>query len=732
MPDQTDQELRRELLQRQLLPLGRATTIKDNRSVVDRLLDALIGEEASIEQEPVLGSRTLGKVLTGLDQLTYGHLKPEEGWSLGMAGDTRKGVEAIGTGIKGLYSRLTRAAQELPPKAHANRILSQLANRASQEEIQYSGIDKLLEAMGDKPVAKGEVLRHLEQNPLTVQTKTLGEPAIKGKPRRIVNTRDLPDIPYYNDRPLHEVSPFAVIEDDAVPVSFHQNRENALESLAEFPRSPDLITAPTKYSNYTLPGGENYRETLIKLPASQAAAQEAGDIQAIRDAGGRAYRAKPVENFQSPHWDDPNVLVHTRHNERTLPGPRPDIPFPEKQPTWKDLEAQGWQAEIDTDPISGHTVVIRDPSGSFMGSRGRSFNFTPEEYLHEFAIERAINNYNDAINAPTGPRGRFIEEIQSDWHQQGKASGYRTPEVLARQHEVAQRAEKAATEFNQFIQDYAQERGLSTADPTETYLDIQRNLMASNTTTPEGMAWWNRSQRYHQLDNVLKAANEEYEAIRPHLNIPDAPFKDAWPDLALKQQIMDVAERPDLDWLGFTASPTQINRYDLSRHVSRIDYTPDRGVLVAYDPSGRAVIEQADVTPEKLADYIGVDAASRLMQTQPARHLGYAQTPVYTLAGEDLQIGGEGMRQFYDQLLPARLEKILKPFGGRVEQGQVDALPSGAVRQHNPQLEEAPAWIARLTPEMKERIKREGLPLIMLLAMLSQSGATTTENPDAK
>ena len=48
---------------------------------------------------------------------------------------------------------------------------------------------------------------------------------------------------------------------------------------------------PTKFGNYTLGGGENYRELLITIPK------------------------KP--GFQSYHWTEPNVLAHIRFNERT-------------------------------------------------------------------------------------------------------------------------------------------------------------------------------------------------------------------------------------------------------------------------------------------------------------------------------------------------------------------------------------------------------------------------------
>ena len=62
----------------------------------------------------------------------------------------------------------------------------------------------------------------------------------------------------------------------------------------------------------------------------------------------------------------------------------------------------------------------------------------------------------------------------------------------------------------------------------------------------------------------------------------------------------------------------------------------------------------------------------------------------------------EGMVEFYDRLLPKRLEKIVKPFGGTVEQV---SLVTGQRDQ----------WIVRLTPEMKAKIK-QGLPLLALPA----------------
>lgn len=55
---------------------------------------------------------------------------------------------------------------------------------------------------------------------------------------------------------------------------------------------------PTKFSNWEIPGGENYRELLLTLPV-----EEIGDLATSVD-------------FKSSHWSEPNVMAHVRFNER--------------------------------------------------------------------------------------------------------------------------------------------------------------------------------------------------------------------------------------------------------------------------------------------------------------------------------------------------------------------------------------------------------------------------------
>lgn len=90
---------------------------------------------------------------------------------------------------------------------------------------------------------------------------------------------------------------------------------------------------PTKYSQYTLPGGENYREILIQAPSKNnpTKAKEIKDKAfADYDAGKISLeeRNKKLDelgsitgnNYQSSHWSEPNVISHIRMNERTVDG----------------------------------------------------------------------------------------------------------------------------------------------------------------------------------------------------------------------------------------------------------------------------------------------------------------------------------------------------------------------------------------------------------------------------
>ncbi len=637
------------------------------------------------------------------------------------------GIDGVETGIKGLYSRVSRAAQGLPETFHPNRALSAIGNAASQEEMDYRGLSQFLAGKGDQPTTRAEVLQHLSENPPPqVNMRTLG------------NTGGWTQEHSARLDQLEHMITRTPAQEDAFQSLI--NQENAVSE-------PGGQPSITKYSSYTLPGGQNYRENLLTLPSADAHTKaealrrggftvatepdpETGvvthwvnDPSGQRAGGyefGQSTQADPdralaahaefmndadfrnfdptwnQQAFHSSHWDDPNVLVHSRTNERTLAAPPPNVPFPTEQPSWPALEQQGYRAEIDADPYSGNQVRVYGPDGNIAYSRGRS-QMPAEDMLHEFAVDQGVGQYNQARSTPTGPPGRFIEEVQSDWHQQGAESGYQDPAYQTKLDEARSKLGQAQSALDQNKARLMDQYGYIPDDidgPPEER-DLHNALYTS---------------RINAEDELSSLESWGSSAKR----VPDAPFKTSWPDLALKQQVLDVAQRPDLEWLGHTVGQTQADRYDLSQHVSQITYDPGTGTLQAHDNAGNRVIHERGVTPQKLQEFIGKDATTRIMQA-----------PDHILAGEDLQVGGEGMKQFYDRTLPNKLQKIVGPFGGKVEQGQVSGGTSAPLAHspgHQPSYgpQTTPAWISRLTPEMKAEILKKGLPLMMLMGLTQQ------------
>jgi hypothetical protein len=104
---------------------------------------------------------------------------------------------------------------------------------------------------------------------------------------------------------------------------------------------------------------------------------------------------------------------------------------------------------------------------------------------------------------------------------------------------------------------------------------------------------------------------------------------------------------------------------------------------------------------------VGQEVADRLLNAQMVNEAPSSRSgvePHKKLSGIDLQIGGEGMKGFYDKMLPDYLNTYGKPYGAQVQLNayQLD-LPKEA--------RTVPLHTFPITPEMRESIKQKGLPL---------------------
>ena len=248
--------------------------------------------------------------------------------------------------------------------------------------------------------------------------------------------------------------------------------------------------------------------------------------------------------------------------------------------------------------------------------------------------------FNERTDAD-GNRVLFIEELQSDWAQSGREYGFRTKEMLDRNDPAyvaaRQRAMELLNEFN-----------ANTANPARQ-AEIRPLLEEARAVERE---FENR-------------ANAEFQRGR----VPTAPFvKDtkSWVALTVKRMMSYAAEN-GFDKIAFINGEQSADRYNLSKQVDELSYSPGLNKLFGLK-DGRLVVNEDGVTKERLPEYVGKEVADRLLSAPIKENLSGIETQ--RISGLDLQVGGEGMIKFYDQIVPQVVNEQLKKIGG----GKLEAM----------------------------------------------------------
>ena len=206
----------------------------------------------------------------------------------------------------------------------------------------------------------------------------------------------------------------------------------------------------------------------------------------------------------------------------------------------------------------------------------------------------------------------------------------------------------------------------------EGHPNILANIRMSDRTGPnnekllhleEIQSDWHQAGRKHGYANN-KSNTKEDEMYRTlggtqKTPVPDAPFKKNWHELAVKHALHHAAKH-GYHGVVITPGQEQAKRYDLSKHVNDLQYDPQTKTLSAWDHSGNKVVDKSGVEEDQLSDYIGKEGARKLLAKNPE------DTQVKQLFGADLQVGGEGMKGFYDKMIPEYLNKLGKPHNVKV------------------------------------------------------------------
>jgi hypothetical protein len=452
----------------------------------------------------------------------------------------------------GFYSHGAEAARGL---AQAKGTPEQFAAMLQKSGVKGPEMEGFLKTFGGRPiVTQEEVAQHFQDTMPQIEERVL----------RDRKFRDVNEAQAAVDAALERGDP-------AAAELLHRDWE------AQFQGN-------TKFGQYTLPGGENYREVLLKLPDEFGAlrkevaeakslrtqavddyakaapgspeASEAQDriIKYTRLHNGLIDKKTNMPDFRSSHWDDPNVLAHLRMADRT------------------------------------------GPNG--------------EKILH-------------------------VEEIQSDWGQKGKKEGF---------------------------------KGQYTELPPDRNVIESVNARGEPIFHIEGPGEMTETARHYSRESAVNSW------LNDRGGVPPAPYvtnTQAWTDLALKRALREAAEG-GYDKLVWTPGAEQAKRYDLSKQISNLEYVPGDNHLKAYDTSGRQVMNQMGVPPEKISDYVGKDVAAKLLNDENAVKFN-GETGFHRLSGLDLQTGGEGMKGYYDKIVPNQLSKLVKKLDpeAKIEMGRM-------------------------------------------------------------
>ena len=303
----------------------------------------------------------------------------------------------------------------------------------------------------------------------------------------------------------------------------------------------------------------------------------------------------------------------------------------------------------------------------------------------------------------TGPNGEkllHVEEVQSDWHQEGRDKGYQRSKA-----EIEAEQERINKEHREL-----QEK--RTRDYSEEFKKVKQRMreLPFDSNSDEVNAL---KQRESEILQRLKAIAESEPAQAPKIQnngVPDAPFKKSWHEMALKHALHHAAKR-GYQGLLITPGSEQADRYKLSRHIDELHYNPDTHRLIA-SKGGNRLVDEYSVPPDQLTSHVGKEVAQKIMTQEPNVN------GLRSLKGEQLQIGGEGMKGFYDKMIPTYLNKLGKPHGVQVgvmpiaiNNGMHEPNPAGGWTTTPPETKQVHHF--PITEPMRTSILKEGLPQYM-------------------
>jgi hypothetical protein len=642
-----------------LVPAG-ASERRREAAKIPEFVGELGGAGKTVIESAKAASRGLGQVAgASADVVRPATLEAQAGVVRPSAfmPETKQSPQKSGIGF---YSAVEDSVIGLKQdKGTGAQFLAQITKTAGvkPEELKWTGLDEFLK--GKKSVTKDEILNYLNTNRVDVQEVRLGEPEAY----------------------------------DALRLS---QLEKEFKSLKQHPID-DPSFGQEKYDELIRLMNIRDRSTTTNLYNLQESAMRAGQRAQARgmpEAAERYFREAELYGVRAEKLDleGQGMLAPPKFETYVLPGGENYreilLTLPEDSSRIKNqLDALDAEAKRLSDAGDPRWREVSAQRGELLRqqSRGtyRSSHFDQPNILAHMRV-------NDRV--VDGKKTLFIEEIQSDWHQAGRKKGYQTQ---------TRPVNEIQKDLDAVVNELRSKPGVSYSPSEEDWA------------------------RYPEITARFDALSAERTAAasKSQYSVPDAPFKTSWHELTLKRAIQEASEK-GYDQIAFTTGKTQAERYDLSQQIDEINVvgrtnaaTGERTKSVALDTTdgkslrfgvnNQGIVDNvsdssmSNFVGKGLDEVIGKDLAKKIMD-------GGSQT----ISGEGLKVGGEGMKGFYDNILPKSLDKLAKKFDAKVGKTEMDGVE---------------VWQMDITPKMRESVTTKGQPLFQVgTGAGAAAGATTT------
>ena len=529
---------------------------------------------------------------------------PEDWWEKGYAAGGEVDEQPIDYSAPdkmGLYSHGAATAASFPQaKASPEEFRSMLTNRGVKPaEFQESGYDEAF--AGQPQVTREQVAEHFHQNRTPIEEK--------GFYSQNANTESIAALEdeYWKKYREYTERKQAHIRENP-DVEFDPNREESDALRRELNENRRALRESELYiesagdphhEEHMLPGGENYREIALKH-------------------GGDDVKFEGVDIHLG---GEPNVLTHLLMKDRTDSEGKRLLHLDELQSDWGQKgRKEGFSGPIDEDryqKLAWNLDNSPEDEAEFEEMKKKIKGVSPAPYvtktddwvdlgLKRAMMEAAKGGHDKLawspgdINADRYNLSKHIDNIHHEKNDDG------TYNVMAYNH-------KGAKVYDQ--DDLAE----------KDVVDVLGKDVAGKIFSGEGIDREGAQAK-------VKEAHNAYE-----------DFKGKLVETDMQRRMADRLERePDFNW-------TEEKKQELQNILS-----DDLGDTVG--GSNHFYAKKLGLEEEHNALYDNVQKAFSDMNKAP--YSPYRDWR--TLSGVDLTVGGEGMKKFYDEILPKRLMKLAK------------------------------------------------------------------------